>query len=128
MTRASSFLDFLHSTAATILKSFSDVAHQMVEANATDAGENQEPVSLYENFSEAYQALRLNRQHDYNRTAPTIGQKLTEKRRHIAYAFAPIVRKVDGNPIQGRIRLHVLHATKGWKPVIGAGNIIPAGD
>lgn len=69
---------------------------------------------IHASFRDAYAHLRQQRLR--GRADPrTIGKRGEPHARHIAYAWAPIRRKVGKDWVVGAVALHVLHATKGWK-------------
>lgn len=81
------------------------------------------PVIFY-STQEAYQALWHNRRELQNHRNRTIGERFERNASHVAYAWLPTKRKENGKWIYGDVSLHVLHATKGWKIVHGARQLL----
>lgn len=73
-----------------------------------------EPPVVHLSKEAAEASLRSNRprgKHD----ARTCGDRFERCASHITYAWMPIRRRIGKNWHIGKVALHVLHATKGWR-------------
>lgn len=74
---------------------------------------------IHASFADAYTHLRQQRLRG-RADRRSIGKRGEPHGRHIAYAWAPIRRKIGKDWVVGQVALHVLHATKGWRIHHGA--------
>lgn len=120
-----SFRDYVLSTATRFAQPSPPVViDPSEEVNFVDVAQalaSESPLPhVFESPAEAIQSLRKNRFTLTESLTNKVCGKIRERNRsHIVYAWKPIIRRRGDQNVAGEVVLHVLHATKGWRPVHG---------
>ena len=119
MSNDLTFRDYLNVSTRPAF-SFADMAREFNRQPTGDDDEvNSPPPTLHPSFGTAIVSLQAHNKARGWHKVPMIGKKFSFARSHIAYAMGPkpkLQRTPRGMmPVDGALRVCVLHATKGWR-------------